>query len=77
MKVELTPDAEAWVRAEVEAGKYGSPEEAINEAVSQAKLSALRATIQESIARGGSNTAADVLAHVERRSAARRQAKAS
>lgn len=60
MKVELTPDAAQWVEAELAAGRFLTVEDAIRHAVRQTKLTELRATLDASIAEGGSFSAEDV-----------------
>ena len=64
MKVELTPDAAQWVEAEVGAGTFPTPEDAVRHAVSALRASALRATLDAAVAEGGSHTTADARRHV-------------
>jgi hypothetical protein len=54
--ITLTSDQEAWLKAEIARGRFATPEHAINEA----KLAALRDTLDASIARRGVNSADDV-----------------
>ena len=65
MKVELTATAAEWVEAQIAAGHFANAEQAISHAIETAKLSRLRETIEASIARGGDNSADDVLQHVK------------
>lgn len=67
MKIELTPDSATWVKAELDAGHFATAEDAVRFAIEQAKLAALRATIEASLARGGSLTADDVMNSVRHR----------
>lgn len=60
MNITLTPDQEAWLRAEIAKGHFATPEDAISYAINEAKRAALRDTLNASIARGGANTADDV-----------------
>ena len=60
MKVELTPDAAQWVEAEVAAGRFLTPEDAIRYAVNFAKMSGLRAELQAAEAEGGAFDTDDV-----------------
>ena len=43
MKVDLTPDAAEWVAAEVAAGRFATPEDAVRYAVNATKLATLSA----------------------------------
>jgi hypothetical protein len=60
MNIALTPDQEAWLRAEITKGHFATPEDAISYAINEAKRAALRDTLNASIARGGANSADDV-----------------
>jgi Arc/MetJ-type ribon-helix-helix transcriptional regulator len=60
MNITLTPDQEAWLRAEIAEGRFATPEDAIAYAINVAKRAALRETLDASIARGGANSADDV-----------------
>ena len=60
MNITLTPDQEAWLRAEIAEGHFTTPEDAIAYAINVAKCAALRETLDASIARGGANSADDV-----------------
>jgi hypothetical protein len=60
MNIILTPDQEAWLRAEIAQGHFATPEDAIAYAINEAKRAALRDTLNASIARGGANSADDV-----------------
>jgi Arc/MetJ-type ribon-helix-helix transcriptional regulator len=60
MNITLTPDQEAWLRAQIAEGHFATPEDAIAYAINVAKRAALRETLDASIARGGANSADDV-----------------
>jgi Arc/MetJ-type ribon-helix-helix transcriptional regulator len=60
MKVELTPDAAQWVQAEIEAGTFATPEDAVRHAVQEAKRAALRAALDAAEAEGGAFSPDDV-----------------
>ncbi len=60
MKVDLTPDAAQWVEAEVAAGRFSTPEDAIRYAVNYAKMSQLRGEIEAAEAEGGAFGTDDV-----------------
>jgi hypothetical protein len=60
MNITLTPDQEAWLRAEIAQGHFAAPEDAISYAINEAKRAALGETLNASIARGGANIADDV-----------------
>ena len=60
MKVELTPDAAQWVEAEVAAGRFSTPEDAVHCAVNYAKMSQLRGEIEAAEAEGGAFGTNDV-----------------
>ncbi len=64
MKVELTPDAAQWVTAEVAAGTFSTPEDAVRFAILQTKLAALRTKLDLAVAGGGDHSADDVRAYV-------------
>jgi Arc/MetJ-type ribon-helix-helix transcriptional regulator len=64
LKVELTPDAEQWVRAEVAAGTFATAEDAVRYAIRQAKLKALRDRLDAAVAEGGEFSADDVRRYV-------------
>jgi Arc/MetJ-type ribon-helix-helix transcriptional regulator len=57
MNVTLTPDQEAWLKAEIASGRFATPEEAILFAINEMKRAALRETLDASIARGGASSA--------------------
>jgi hypothetical protein len=63
LKVELTPDAAQWVQAEIAAGTFPTPEDAVRYAIAQAKLNALRNALDAAEAEGGSFTTDDVRRH--------------
>ena len=67
MKIELTPDSATWVKAELDAGHFTTAEDAVRYAIDQAKLAALRETIEASITRGGLHTAEEVMNRVRER----------
>jgi hypothetical protein len=60
MNITLTPDQEAWLRAEIAEGHFTTPEDAISYAINAAKLADLRETLNSSIARGGANSSDEV-----------------
>jgi Arc/MetJ-type ribon-helix-helix transcriptional regulator len=60
VKIELTPDAAHWVEAEIAAGTFVTPEDAVRYAINQAKMAALRAKLDAAVAAGGDNSADDV-----------------
>jgi hypothetical protein len=64
VKVQLTPDAAQWVEAEVAAGTFPTPEDAVRHAVNELRVNALRATLDAAVAEGGSHTATEVRAYV-------------
>jgi hypothetical protein len=60
MKVELTPDAALWVEAEIAAGRFPTPEDALRFAVNSAKTRTLRDELEAAEREGGSFTTEDV-----------------
>ena len=60
MKVELTPDIAQWVEAEVAAGAFPTPEDALRHAVIEFRVNAFRAKLDAAVEEGGSHTSADV-----------------
>jgi Arc/MetJ-type ribon-helix-helix transcriptional regulator len=64
VKVELTPDIVQWVEAEVAAGTFPTPEEAVRFAVTEFRINALRAKLDAAIAEGGSHTTLDARRYV-------------
>jgi Arc/MetJ-type ribon-helix-helix transcriptional regulator len=64
VKVELTPDAEQWVAAEIAAGNFPTAEDAVRHAIRLAKLTALRDRLDAAVAEGGARSAGDVRRHV-------------
>ncbi|MFL6933238.1 MAG: type II toxin-antitoxin system ParD family antitoxin [Xanthobacteraceae bacterium] len=60
MNITLTPDQEAWLKAEIAEGHFTTPEDAIAYAINAAKRAALGETLDASVARGGANSADDV-----------------
>jgi Arc/MetJ-type ribon-helix-helix transcriptional regulator len=60
VKIELSPDAAQWVRAELAAGRFATAEDAVRHAINQAKLVELRAELAAAEAEGGSFTTNDV-----------------
>ena len=69
MNVSIGERWEGFVASVVEQGRYGSASEVVREGLRlveerEAKLNALRETINESIARGGAHTADEVRDHV-------------
>jgi antitoxin ParD1/3/4 len=70
MNVSVGPRWEAFIAAIVEDGRYGSASEVVREGLRlveerEAKLSALRDSLNAAIERGGSHTDAEVAAAVE------------
>jgi len=63
LKVELTPDAAEWVRAEIAAGTFPTPEDAVRHAIQQAKRAALRAALDAAETEGGYFSSDDVRRH--------------
>ena len=63
MKVELTPNDAQWVKAEIAAGTFPTPEDAVRYAIAQAKLNALRNALDAAEAEGGSFTTDEVRRH--------------
>lgn len=70
MKVELTPDAAQWVEAELAAGRFATPEDAVRYAINRAKRDELREMLDASEAEGGEHSSDDVRryarSHLER-----------
>jgi Arc/MetJ-type ribon-helix-helix transcriptional regulator len=66
LKVELTPDAAHWIEAELAAGTFQTPEDAVRFAISQAKTRALRAKLDAAVAEGGDNSVDDMRTFVHR-----------
>ncbi len=64
MNIELTSDAEAWVRLGIAEGRFASPEDAIRFAIDQAKLDELRQMLAASEEEGGEYTLDEVHAFV-------------
>jgi Arc/MetJ-type ribon-helix-helix transcriptional regulator len=64
MKVELTPDAAQWVEAEIAAGTFPTPEDAVRHAIHELRVNALRATLDSAVAEGGRHTMADARRYV-------------
>jgi Arc/MetJ-type ribon-helix-helix transcriptional regulator len=64
MNITLTPEQEAWVKQQLDAGHFATAEDAIAFAINEAKRSDLRATLTASIARGGSHSADEVRGHI-------------
>ena len=78
MTVTIDSRWEEMLDALVREGRYASREEAVAEAMrllaqKDEKLRALKATIETSIAEGGSHTSEEMLAYVDRRLTERRQ----
>ena len=65
MKIELADDQRRWIEYEVASGRFDTPEAVIAQAIRQAKLSDLRATIDASIAAGGESSEEDVTAFLD------------
>jgi hypothetical protein len=66
LKVELTPDAAQWVQAEIAAGTFPTPEDAVRYAIAQVKLNALRNALDAAEAEGGSFTTDEVRRHARK-----------
>lgn len=64
MKVELTPDVAQWIEAEVAAGAYPTPEDAVRRAVNELRANTLRGTLDAAVAEGGGHTTEDVRRYV-------------
>jgi antitoxin ParD1/3/4 len=69
MNVSVGPRWESFCDTLVKAGRYGTASEVVREGLRlveerEAKLQALRDTLEASIAQGGSHSSADVRAHV-------------
>lgn len=69
---------ETYIREQVKSGRFNNASEVVRDALRlheerEAKLASLRATLDASIARGGSNTDEDVAAHIEAELAALRE----
>jgi len=65
MNVSVGPRWEGFVEAAVKSGRYGSASEVVREGLRlveerEAKLAALRETLDHAIARGGENSESDV-----------------
>ena len=60
MKVELAADIAEWVEAEVAAGSFPTPEDAVRQAVTEYLINGLRAKLDAAVEEGGSHTSADV-----------------
>jgi Arc/MetJ-type ribon-helix-helix transcriptional regulator len=60
VKVELTPDAAQWVEAELAAGRFSTPEDAVRYAINRAKRAELREMLDSAEAEGGSHTSEEV-----------------
>jgi Arc/MetJ-type ribon-helix-helix transcriptional regulator len=63
VKVELTPDAAQWVQAEVAAGTFPTPEDAVRYAIQLAKVNALRNALDAAEAEDGTFTTDEVRRH--------------
>jgi len=77
VKVELTPDAAQWIEAEIAAGTFPTPEDAVRHAISELRVNALRATLDAAVAEGGSHTTADVRRYVREQFEKRNQTAAT
>ena len=64
MKVELTPDSALWVEAEIAAGTFPTPEDAVREALNALRANTLRAKLDAAVAEGGRHSGSDVLVYV-------------
>jgi Arc/MetJ-type ribon-helix-helix transcriptional regulator len=64
MKVELTQDAARWIEAEIAAGAFLNPEDAVAHAVSELRINALRSSLDAAVAEGGAYSTEDVLRFV-------------
>jgi hypothetical protein len=54
------PDAAQWVQAEIAAGTFATPEDAVRHAIQEAKRAALRAALDAAEAEGGNFSTDDV-----------------
>lgn len=82
MNVSVGSHWEQFVEGLVQSGRYGTASEVIREGLRlvearEAKLKALRETIEASIVRGGSHTDEEVGAHLAEHARARRVARAA
>jgi len=66
MNVELSSDAEAWVRQSIAEGRFATPEDAIRFAVDQAKRDELRQKLAASEEEGGAHSADSARAFVRK-----------
>ena len=64
MKIELTPDVAAWVKAEVASGRFLTAEDAVRYAINQVKVMELRAALEAAEAEGGEYTSDEVRDYV-------------
>ncbi len=71
MQIDLTPEQETWLKAEIAAGRFTSAEDVIAHAINEAKRASLRNTLMASIAAGGDNSADDARHYVRSRLDAR------
>jgi antitoxin ParD1/3/4 len=73
--ISIDPSWEQYVDSLVKTGRYETQQDVVTDGLKlvrerEAKLQALRETIEASIARGGSHTSEEVMANVENRLAA-------
>lgn len=82
MNVSVGTRWEAYIEELIQAGRYGSASEVVREGLRlveerEQKLAALRATLGDAIARGGSHESSDVIGHVRAHLDKRRAGKAA
>ena len=64
MKVELTPDAAHWVKAELASGRFPTAEDAVRYAINRARQAELRDMLDASEAEGGNHTSEEARRYV-------------
>ena len=82
MDVPVGPHWESFVETSVAEGRYASAVDVVNEGLRlveerDAKIKALRQTLQASIARGGSHSAEDVMRYIREKRADRERERQS
>jgi Arc/MetJ-type ribon-helix-helix transcriptional regulator len=64
MNVALTPEAAMWIEAEIAAGAFPSAEDAVEHAINELRIKALRASLDAAEAEGGSYSGEEVMRYV-------------